>query len=882
MAGTVSVAKVVYLNNLFGDASSYGIPSGSMVGNMEEDDVVNLLNSTDYEERTEILETLRSLLRRNGGRLPYVDQKAIFRGLSSALTDSNWDVRHYCLQLIHELIPQFGDDLDDCMSVVLPRIVSNMGHGKVAVRRDVIQTLHVYMKHTKDVQQLLRGIVRYGLENVDSRIKKEVVVGLPMLFTPDFSREDFFEITRSLAKRLLDDTEENLQQHVLLSMKKIHNLVGDASFNTYLQNIPSSLRGYYYKLSNQKATIALQASTFPKQNVHGLGNEQQHPRIQYDFGVVPGQVMMKLNDQSNFRTRAQGVEELKDIIKNLRDVSDLHPHLINFISFLNNLLDDSNFKIITVTLEIVGSLVDAMSVDIQACLKPVVMTMTKRMDDNKIVVRQAIMKVLMQLMHLLSPKPILSLICENLAHRNSRVRQETLNVVIASLLTFPSYEFDLPLLCQRIAHTLVDSKRQVRQAALECLAVLAQAMGAGKLQALVHAVDGVELSCEGDGVMAAVQARLARRQLPRLNADRLVDYTTPVPTSASVHAGLGADVEWVLSAAGGASARSHRSGDMELESVTSARSTPTGGPHDSGSSRRHFSAGKGKSRLPWDDGQDGCERNGSEATARQVSGPPSPTQVSGPPSSTQVSGPPLSQTDQWTPLPHTGQWTPLLHTGQWTPLLHTGQWTPPLHTVQWTPLPHTGQWTPLLHTGQWTPLLHTGQWTPLLRKGQWTPLLHTGQWTPPLPDRPVATLPQQGQLTTLLYTGQWTPLPHTGQWTPLPHTGQWTPLPHTGQWTPLLYTGQWTLSPPPSHRSVDPTSPRQTSGPPPLHRSVDPPSPSRSVDPLLHTGQWTPLPHTGQLTPLPQTDQWPPSPTQVSGPPSLRQVSGPPSLRQVS
>ena len=637
MAG--AVAETVYPNNVLSDGpyTRTGSKNSSMLRNMEEDDVLNYLNDKSPEKRTHILETLRAVVRRNGGRLPYPDKKAIFQGLSLVLTDPNWDVRHQCMQLVHELIPQLGGELDECVSVILPKLVPNMGHSKVAIRRDVIQMLHVYMKNTRNMQLLFRAIVIHGIEHRDPWIKKEVIIGLPMLFTKEFSRENFFGITQSLAKRLLDNnTEDNLQQHVLLSLEKIHNLVGDDVFRSDIQGLPLGLRTYYYTLMEKDDRVI---DTYEKSiPVHCDTNstpaveKQQHyqrtpPKSQnvyispstehYEFGVVPSHVMEKLNDQSNFRMRAEGVEELKVIIRDLTDASALHPFLLNFISFLNNLLDDYNFKIITVTLEILGYLVEKLTFDVKPHIKAVMLTITKRMDDNKIVVRQAIMKVVIQLMHLLSPSAVLSVICENLFHRNSRVRQETLNIIIASLLTFPSYEFDLSELCQTIAHTLVDPKRQVRQASLECFAVLAQAMGAGKQKPLVLAVDSVELHYEGEGVMAAVQARLARRQLPRLNTDRLVDYATPVPASATSRssASLGADVEWVLSASSsnGSSARSHRSVDIELESVmSSTRSTPTNFTQDSGlygpSPRRHPSAGRGRAKLPWDD--DTAHQNG--------------------------------------------------------------------------------------------------------------------------------------------------------------------------------------------------------------------------------------------------------------------------------
>ncbi|XP_021373812.1 TOG array regulator of axonemal microtubules protein 1-like isoform X3 [Mizuhopecten yessoensis] len=612
--------------------------------NMEQDEVLDQLSDESFNRRVEILEQLLITVRRNGGRLPYTDPLAIFNGLSLSLADSNWDVRLKCIQLINEVIPQFGDDLDVCMSRILGKLIPNIGESKITVRRAVIQTLHVYMKHTNKVQGLLRAIVQHGLENTDPRVIKETVVALPMLFTPDFKRENFYEITQSLAKKLLDNASvgDNLRDCALMTMDKIKNLVGEREFGIYIQKLSTPLKRYYCQLTGMELEsdpILSQAPTprnskqnaFSKPSKPDNGNQLNTGRQQnvetYEFGIIPSHVMKSINDQENFKLRAQGVEELKSIVRELSssDVTgNLHPHMMPFISFLNNLMDDSNFKITTVTLEILNSLVEKLGVNVKQFLRPLSNILAKRMGDNKIVVRQAVMRVATKMMQSYQAKPVLSVLCENLQHRNSRIRQETLNIVIAALLTFPSYDFDLPKICQVVAPILTDSKRQVRQAALECLAVIAQAMGLGKLQPLVHAVDGVELSSEGEGVMTAVQARLARRQLPKLNSDGLVEYATPIPSSASSRTpvqSLGADLEWIMAVGSTGSARQiSRSDTMELESVTSsARSTPAvieaGTP---ATSRRFMSAGRGRNKLPWEE----------DEGHRQNDGPPKPRNTS--------------------------------------------------------------------------------------------------------------------------------------------------------------------------------------------------------------------------------------------------------------
>ncbi len=565
-----------------------------------------------------VMEEVRVLARNNNTGLT-LNQKnkrlSLFEDLGQIILEDSSEVQSQVFQLLHEVIPQFDNDIDTFMSPVMPYLIPCLADRKTSVKRGVLQTLHVYMKHTSNLQRFQQDLIKYGIENSTPKTRKEVIIALPTLFTPEFAHDDFCDLAQTLAKKIVD---EDLQPHVLVSMEKLRDLVGEATFDAYMQKLSAPLRRYCYKLidnaannsQNERASSTSgysgQRST-SKSTPSQSGQNNSYGSLQ--FGVVPSHIMEKLNDQGNFRTRAQAVEDLKLIIKGLDDrgVSMLNPHVLKFISFLNNLLDDTNFKITTVTLEILGELVQKLGMAIQPHLRPMANCIVKRMDDNKVVIRQAISKCVMHLMQNLTPKPVLNVICENLSHRNSRVRQETLNIIIASLLTFPSYDFDLGELSQTIAHTLVDPKRQVRQAALECFAVIAQAMGPNKLQPLVQAVDSVELGYDGEGVMAAVQARLTRRQLPRLNADRLIEYATPLPSQGSARgpSSYGLDIEWILQGSGstGSSARSTRSDYMELESVTSsARSTPANFIHDHSivqTPKRHTSAGR--KRLPWED-----------------------------------------------------------------------------------------------------------------------------------------------------------------------------------------------------------------------------------------------------------------------------------------
>ena len=611
MAGTV--ANLVYSSTNFIDTrqattSQTSAPAGGYTTNglrtMDEDDVLEYLHDESFTKRAEILEYLRTTSRNNGGVLPFRNPVRIFQGLSMVLDDSNWDNRLQCIILISSLIKNCSD-VETCMSIVLPKIIYHFGDNKPAIKRAVVQTVHVYMKAVHNVQPIFNAMIQFGLDSNNYFVKKGTIVNLPMLLTPEFAKEDYSNIVLSLSKKLLESSpspEENLRQSVLLSMNKIRELVGEETFTEYLQGLSAPLRKFYHRIVGSDAE-----------------NEQAKPSnpMGYQFGVVPSHIIQNLRDHSDYRSRTRAVEELKGILQNLTDSNALVPYTREFVYFLSELLDDNNFRITTVTLEIMGVLVQKLQLDIKPVLEQLIHALSKRMEDNKKAVHLALTSVVIQLMHVLSSKPVLKVLCENLRHRHSRVRQETLNLVIAALLTFPSCDFDLAWLCKAIAPTLVDQKRLVRQASLECYALLAQAMGFSKLQPLTQAVDSIEIDNNGnyDGVLAAVQARLSRKQLPRLDADGLVEYALPKPSSANKSGANSGpqnlDMEWICQAAGGAgtSARSTRSEALELESVTSsARSTPSHLMFENGGTssvrstpRRHPSAGKGRSRLPWDE-----------------------------------------------------------------------------------------------------------------------------------------------------------------------------------------------------------------------------------------------------------------------------------------
>jgi hypothetical protein len=224
-------------------------------------------------------------------------------------------------------------------------------------------------------------------------------------------------------------------------------------------------------------------------DLDGLSSEHKQ------FGIFPNQTVVILCDDNNeLRTRAQAVEELRLIVDDTHvDILPAVPHVGGLLEFLAHLINDSSFKVSSPALDIVASLIDRFPTSaVIANLQTFISVLARRIGDQSIFIRQTVTGTILKLMKISTPSLVLDSLCKaGLTHRDARIRQETLNFVIIALLIFPCSSFDLIKLAEVVCDLLIDGRRPVRQAALECIAVLAQRMGSSKRQALFAAVDKV-------------------------------------------------------------------------------------------------------------------------------------------------------------------------------------------------------------------------------------------------------------------------------------------------------------------------------------------------------------------------------------------------------
>ncbi|PBC32263.1 hypothetical protein APICC_09171 [Apis cerana cerana] len=130
--------------------------------------------------------------------------------------------------------------------------------------------------------------------------------------------------------------------------------------------------------------------------------------------------------------------------------------------------------------------------------------------------------------------------------RNAKTRENCLQLLIFSLITFPSTEFKVDIVANKVAKMMRDRRRRVRQAALDTLAVLAQIYESEEV--LVAGKRASEGYHDGEAMMSAIRARLARKSLPLVSADGLVIYGLQI--SPTVQIATGPDVDWIVAGSG--------------------------------------------------------------------------------------------------------------------------------------------------------------------------------------------------------------------------------------------------------------------------------------------------------------------------------------------
>ncbi len=395
----------------------------------------------------------------------------VFQVLSRNLASKDWEVKQFALQLVHDILPHVsstGKLLDRCMeSEVIPNLIPCLGSPRVSLRKVAIEAVQIYLRLTKDIGSVLKGVVAFGLEHPDPNIVHETLISIPLLFPtqPEENCERFvssisqLHLVCGLARKLIP---EETRLAAFMSLQRLADVVGVKQFQAYLSKLTGEQKRIYDELArSRQKSVKLNNNDFDdSMSSLGGGLVMIHGRKVpngglpssagpsgpgwFEYGAIDDSIIEKLRDEEDVRVRLSGADELNRAVKSMKDLTPLLPQMRLFLTFLDSVLEgENNFKMVLLVLETYGVLVDRMRHKVKPHLRSIATALLRHASNSKIVVRIENYRVIKKIMLVAKPNVVLNHFFDHLGDKRSIIREDVLNIVMYALLTFPSNEFDL-------------------------------------------------------------------------------------------------------------------------------------------------------------------------------------------------------------------------------------------------------------------------------------------------------------------------------------------------------------------------------------------------------------------------------------------------------
>uniref|UniRef100_A0A182W7V3 TOG domain-containing protein n=1 Tax=Anopheles minimus TaxID=112268 RepID=A0A182W7V3_9DIPT len=271
-----------------------------------------------------------------------------------------------------------------------------------------------------------------------------------------------------------------------------------------------------------------------------------------DLGIVNRITLLQLKSP-DWRLRSQGFCSIEEALKSSDNLAKVQPYLESLLRTL--LSSERNLDVIDDKVRMLVNLVSRLPLENLEDRVGQIMTGLCRQGGPG---SNNVAKALMQ--RLPTAAIVQRLLSDDFLHaKSSKFRENALQTVLFALMTFPSTYFDIKTLISRATEAALDRKKRVRHAALDVLAVLGQISSPKLVLDVVCAAVGTRP--EGNHLITAVKARLARKQLPFIGPDGSVEYAIKVPSNRSSNVIMfGADVDWIEAGSGSASPTFNRPG----------------------------------------------------------------------------------------------------------------------------------------------------------------------------------------------------------------------------------------------------------------------------------------------------------------------------------
>ena len=501
---------------------------------MDEYEAIAFLTDVSYESRTDSIKSLHNILKSNKGKCVFSDCYEISRGLAVVLFDKEIDVRVPGLNFVCDFISCLEENDDNCIQVLIPAILTCLQDSRSGVQLISLKALKMCFKKTKDFQSSLGKIISEGICSQNSKISKIVMAKIHFLMEDYKKDKGLSPLIQALFNQL---SNKSMQHYAFEALKKLKNSAGDKIFSSWCADVPENFMKIYQHLTgNVKGSSSIDSLMknvdsnkakdidfdYSDENCETPFEDRQVGHT-LKFGFLPTADYNSLIKCINRCENADELERLKRSVESSHfDRSQLH-YFSDFVDFLLKFFNASNARACAICLEIIRILVGAFRHKLRSHLKFLMMSIFQYLCSAISPLKEDLMSTTMKMFECISMKDSCSCLLGFFKHSRRKIRQEALNVIVFALSKFPLEEFDMRMMIPPVLDLLLDPKKSVRQAAMECTALLGSLLGPDQCL-MDHYLEKIESSPSGSGVTRAVMERLKIRKVPKCRSDGTVEY----------------------------------------------------------------------------------------------------------------------------------------------------------------------------------------------------------------------------------------------------------------------------------------------------------------------------------------------------------------------
>jgi len=272
--------------------------------------------------------------------------------------------------------------------------------------------------------------------------------------------------------------------------------------------------------------------------------------------LVPPSVMTNMKDKSNWSNRLSAANEIERILKQ-PSTAITTENLKNVVDLILTSMGDTQSKVSQKGLQVMIQLVTIVGKRISPYLPALTQKVLTKMSSTKGDLKKLGVELFTVLMEAVGPAKVITEVSScGLAHKTSRVREESINVVILGLLFSQSTRLHLPSVARELVPRMTDTKPKVRQAAFEAIALLTSKLDDSEFEQLVILIGEAHTRNKPQhlsdlSLMDAYHARLERHSIPALDAQGRLQYSVaPINPDGSISQSspyhTGADVDWIV------------------------------------------------------------------------------------------------------------------------------------------------------------------------------------------------------------------------------------------------------------------------------------------------------------------------------------------------